>query len=95
MRAREFTINVPINVRINGDDEVEIDTPVDQESPEEEEEATMVPPLQQAIELQKATLGKESEVIDDLTDEDEVDEEDPEQEPDEHAMMWKNNQNMW
>ncbi len=88
MRAKEFTINVPINVRINGDDEVEVQTPVDND--QEEEQHTMVPPLQQAIELQKASLGKESEVIDDLTDEDDID-----QESDEHASMWKSNQSIW
>lgn len=31
------------------------------------EQHAMVPPLQQQIELQKAALGKHSEVIDDLT----------------------------
>lgn len=96
MRAKEFTINVPINIRLGDDDEPELIEPV--ASPEEpksvelparpaktschsddcdeEEDDVMVPPLQQQVELQKAALGKDSEVIDDLTDEDDIDQED-------------------
>lgn len=75
MRAREFTINIPINIRINGDGEPEIDmgqndTPVDPSLPKED--PVMVPPLQQQIELQKAEAGKLSPIIKDLT-QDEVD----------------------
>lgn len=87
MRAKEFTINVPINIRINGEDEVEVETPVEQDP--EEENHKMVPPLQQAIELQKASMGKESEVIDDLTDDDEEDHDNDD------PNMWKNNQEVW
>jgi hypothetical protein len=75
MRAREFTINIPINIRINGDGEPEIDmgqddAPVDPS--ELKQDAVMVPPLQQQIELQKADVGKISPIIKDLT-QDEVD----------------------
>jgi hypothetical protein len=76
MRAREFTINIPINIKINGDGEPEIDmgqgndSPVDPSIPKED--PVMVPPLQQQIELQKADQGKISPVIHDLT-QDEVD----------------------
>jgi hypothetical protein len=75
MRAREFTINIPINIRINGDGEPEIDMgnndgPVDPS--ELKQDPVMVPPLQQQIELQKAEVGKNSPVIHDLT-QDEVD----------------------
>lgn len=67
MRAREFTINIPINIKINGDDEPEI-TAVGQEDPEAD--STWVPPLQQKIELAKASLGKQSDVIDQLIGDD-------------------------
>ena len=75
MRAREFTINIPINIKINGDGEPEVDLddkdgPVDPSVPKEE--PVMVPPLQQQIELQKAQTGKRSPIIKDLT-RDEVD----------------------
>lgn len=75
MRAREFTINIPINIRINGDGEPEIDmgqddAPIDPSVPKQD--AVMVPPLQQQIELQKADVGKISPIIKDLT-QDEVD----------------------
>lgn len=77
MRAREFVINVPITIKINGDGDPEID--MDQKSsddprdPQElEDNPIMVPPLQQDIELRKADQGKDSPVIDQLTqDEDE------------------------
>lgn len=80
MRAREFTINVPINIKINGDGDPEIDMPgQSNNSPKDPQELddspTMVPPLQQDIELKKAQQGKSSPVIDDLTqDESEPDE---------------------
>lgn len=74
MRAREFTINIPINIRINGDGEPEIDmgqdSPIDPSVPKQD--PVMVPPLQQQIELQKADVGKISPIIKDLT-QDEVD----------------------
>ena len=70
MRAREFVINVPITIKINGDGDPEIDMG-DQEDPKDPKELdpnpTMVPPLQQDIELKKAQAGKSSPVIDDLT----------------------------
>ena len=73
MKAREFTINVPINIKINGDGDPEID--VEGENPEEEQPGqdvmdpnpVMVPPLQQNIELKKAALGKEGDVVDKIT----------------------------
>ena len=74
MKAREFTINVPINIKINGDGDPEID--VAGQNPEDEQEPgqdcmdpnpVMVPPLQQNIELKKAALGKEGDVVDKIT----------------------------
>jgi len=77
MRAREFVINVPITIKINGDGDPEVDMgqgnkdlPADPS--QLKQDAVMVPPLQQQLELQKADQGKESPVIADLT-QDEVD----------------------
>ena len=74
MRAREFDINVPITIKINGDGDPEIDMgsddAVDPSKPKQD--PVMVPPLQQHLELAKAEVGKNSPVIHDLT-QDEVD----------------------
>lgn len=68
MRAREFTINVPIKITINGDNDPEIEAG-DQEADDAElqQNPVMVPPLQQELELRKAELGKETPVIDKIT----------------------------
>lgn len=79
MRAREFTINVPITIKINGDDEPEINTGDDQE-PKLHQNPVMVTPQQQELELKKAALGKSSPVIDKLTADDTIGAE-PEEEP--------------
>ena len=73
MKAREFTINVPINIKINGDGDPEVD--VAGENPDEQQPGQdvldpnpiMVPPLQQNIELKKAALGKEGDIVDKIT----------------------------
>ena len=68
MRAKEFTINIPINIKINDNGEPEVD--MDQEShdaEEKDENPTFVPPLQQHLELAKAEQGKQSPVIQKLT----------------------------
>jgi hypothetical protein len=65
MRAKEFTINVPITIKINGDNDPEIDT--GNSDDEMDLNPVMVPPLQQHIELQKAEHGKDSPVINKLT----------------------------
>lgn len=75
MRAREFVINVPITIKINGDGDPEVDMgnkdlPAD--PTDLKQDPIMVPPLQQQIELQKASQGKLSPVIADLT-QDELD----------------------
>ena len=74
MKAREFTINVPINIKINGDGDPEIDVagqdPDDEQQPGQDcmdPNPVMVPPLQQNIELKKAALGKEGDVVDKIT----------------------------
>jgi hypothetical protein len=70
MRAKEFTINIPIHITLNGDGDPEISMP-GQAAPETtdqlDQNPVMVPPLQQGIELAKASLGKNSPVIDKIT----------------------------
>lgn len=65
MRAREFVINVPITIKINGDDDPEVSADHD-----ETETNTMVPPLQQKIELLKRNSGLPN-VYDQQADDDE------------------------
>lgn len=84
MRAKEFVINVPINIKINSDGAPNGSTPTDKtpssalttsllqqtnvpKTLPKNKKPVMVPPLQQAIELQKAALGKRSSVISSLT----------------------------
>jgi len=71
MRAQEFTINIPINIKINGDGEPEVSTGQEDE-PKLQSNPVMVPPLQQHLELAKAGQGKESPVIDKLTSDDSI-----------------------
>lgn len=65
MRAREFVINIPITISLNGDGSVDVNADKEVDDAEDEQ-SLMVPPPQQEIELQKAALGKTSPVIDDL-----------------------------
>ena len=78
MRAREFTINVPITISINGDDDPVISAG-NQEAPADDSELqqnpVMVSPQQQELELKKAEAGKDSPVIDKLTQDHSVGEE--------------------
>ena len=69
MRAREFTINVPITISINGDNDPVVSMPQqDQEDDQElQQNPVMVSPQQQELEMKKAELGKKSPVIDKLT----------------------------
>jgi len=69
MRAKEFTINVPINIKINGDGDPEID--VAGQDDELDQSPVMMSPQQQELELRKAEQGKTSPYIDSMTDEDE------------------------
>jgi hypothetical protein len=87
MRAREFTVNVPITITINGDEDPVVSAGDQEKEPDLQKNPVMVPPLQQHIELQKAELGKESPVIDKMTQDDNIgaepDEQDSEETPDE------------
>ena len=68
MRAREFTINIPINIKINDSGEPEVDMDQEsQDSEEKDENPTFVPPLQQHLELAKAEQGKSSPIIQKIT----------------------------
>ena len=80
MRAREFTINVPITITINGDEDPVVSAGDHDAEPELQQNPVMVPPLQQGIELAKAGQGKESPVIDKITADDDIGAE-PEEEP--------------
>lgn len=71
MRAREFTINVPITITINGDEDPVVSAG-DQSEPELQQNPVMVAPLQQNLELAKAEQGKESPVIDKITADDNI-----------------------
>lgn len=75
MRAREFTINVPINIRIDGNGDPQVDMPTDKGSDSvhnpdgSEKQPVMLTPQEQELELKKAELGKDSKYIDQLLDE--------------------------
>lgn len=79
MRAKEFVVNitVPVTITMNSDGSVEVQQPDDDavDPSQVVEPRVMVPPLQQAIELTKASIGKTSPVIQDLT-QDEVEDDD-------------------
>jgi hypothetical protein len=80
MRAKEFTINVPINIKINGDGDPEIDVAGNgSDSAEPDENPVFVSPLQQELELKKAAVGKDSAVIDKITAPDDIGEEPPDE----------------
>tara|TARA_B100000424_G_scaffold223059_1_gene182466 strand:+ start:2412 stop:2636 length:225 start_codon:yes stop_codon:yes gene_type:complete len=71
MRAKEFTINVPINIKINGDGDPEID--VAGEPQPEDAEPVFISPQQQELELKKSEQGKKSvagaQLLDDADEE--------------------------
>jgi len=78
MRAREFTINIPINIKINGDGDPEVnvdgDNPFDGQEPLDQDQvaANFVPPLQQKIELMKNTAGKDGPLLQQITADDDT-----------------------
>lgn len=69
MRAREFIINVPISIKINGDGEPEVNAGDDDQITDEPDLSTMVPPLQQKLEILKKNAGLNN-VYDQQADED-------------------------
>jgi hypothetical protein len=82
MRAKEFTINVPITITINGDEDPVVNAAgqiPDEPDTELQQNPVMISPQQQELELAKAAAGKASPVIDKLTGQETVGEEPPEQ----------------
>jgi hypothetical protein len=69
MRAREFVINVPISIKINGDGDPEVSAGDQDHMRDEPDLDTMVPPLQQKIEILKKNAGLDN-VYDQQADED-------------------------
>ena len=87
MRAREFTINVPITITINGDEDPVVSAG-DQAEPKLQQNPVMVPPLQQHLELDKAEQGKESPVINKITADDTIGQEPaPEDDADQQLLQ--------
>jgi hypothetical protein len=86
MRAKEFTINVPITITINGDEDPVVSAG-DQTEPELQQNPVMVSPLQQSLELAKADQGKESPVIDKITADDTIGQEPNEQDADTELLQ--------
>lgn len=76
MRAKEFTINIPISITMNSDGSFGIEQKEDDDSIDTGQSPSFVPPLQQHIELSKAKSGKHSQVIDDLTQDDYAEDDD-------------------
>ena len=71
---RDIKVEIPINITIpqdGGDPKVSVADKDKSPGDESEAEKVMVSPLQQEVELAKAAQGKESPVIDGLTDDDE------------------------
>ncbi len=82
---RDIKVSIPINITIPQDGgNPKISVADKENSPgDDEEQKVMVSPLQQEVELAKAAQGKESSVIDDLTDDDEQVESDVTEQSDE------------
>lgn len=72
MRAREFVINVPITIKINGDSDPEID--MDNTPDCDVDQDAWVSPQQQELELRKHELGKDTEIANQLLDDSDPDE---------------------
>lgn len=70
MRAKEFIINVPITIHIDSDGELSVGPEEKDQKSDADKQPTMVPPLQQDIEIKKAALGKDSAEIQDLVSDD-------------------------
>lgn len=76
MRAKEFVINVPINIKINGDGDPEIDIAGNEVDEPQADDAppAFISPQQQELELKKKELGKSSIAGAQLVDDPEEDE---------------------
>ena len=75
LTERDIKVEIPINITIpqdGGDPKVSVADKDKSPGDETEAEKVMVSPLQQEIEMAKAEQGKDSPVIDELTDDDET-----------------------
>ena len=80
MRMDEITINIPIKIDLDGGKPRVNVAGQDAEDDEKlDQNPVMVSPLQQDLELKKAELGKKSPVIDKITDDEDVGEEEPDE----------------
>jgi hypothetical protein len=81
MKASEFMINIPINIKINGDGEPEINMD-NGEAGDLDQNPVMMSPQQQELELRKSEQGKTSPYIDTLlADDPEIGDEEVETRP--------------
>lgn len=91
MRAKEFTINVPITISINGDEDPKISMPLQEPGADQElqQNPVMVSPQQQELEMKKAELGKDSPVINKLTQDHTIGEEpqEPQEPPEQEDIL--------
>lgn len=72
MRIDEvININIPIRIDLDAKGEPKV-TVADKDAEELDQNPVMVPPQQQELELKKAEQGKDSPVIDKLTDDDDI-----------------------
>ena len=77
MRIDEITINIPITIDLDGvKPRVNVAGQDATDDDELDQNPVMVSPLQQDLELKKAELGKNSPVIDKMTDDEDIGAED-------------------
>lgn len=75
MKAREFVINVPINIKIDGDGTPNLDMPNTNTATDSNEQPVMMSPQDQELEMRKAEMGKPSKYMDQILSEpEEIDE---------------------
>ena len=70
MKAREFVINVPINIKIDGDGNPGVDMPNTTPAADiPDEKKVMMSPQDQELEMRKAEMGKDSKYVDQILSE--------------------------
>ena len=70
MKAREFVINVPINIKIDGDGTPNLDMPNTKAADTvPDEEKVMMTPMDQELEMRKVEMGKDSKYVDQILSE--------------------------
>lgn len=89
MRIDEITINIPIKIDLSGDKPRINVAGQDADDEELDQNPVMMAPLQQELELKKAELGKKSPVIDKMTDENDIGNEDNDNDTDDNIKNLK------